>query len=77
MKKIVGFVQVLIGLFLWGCAISVGIAWIGFCFGTVVIGVLLLIFMPHVLLLPPSIIAVPANGFLFLGIANMSNVELD
>lgn len=29
-----------------------GIAWLGFCFGSVIIGVLLLIFAPQILLLP-------------------------
>lgn len=69
---LIGCIQVILGLALWGFAISVGITWIGFCFGTVIIGILLLIFAPHILLLPPALIATPANGLLFLGWNNLS-----
>lgn len=46
-----------LGLILWGVALMVGgivagVSWVAFCFGSIVIGVLLLLFAPHLLLLP-------------------------
>lgn len=48
----IGILQVL-----WGTALLItgaiaGVAWLAFCFGSVIIGVLLLIFAPDILLLP-------------------------
>jgi len=66
-----GVVQVIIGALLWVLAITVGVAWIGFCFGTVIIGILLLFFAPRILLFPPMFISVFANGFLLVGLNNI------
>ncbi|TEW54142.1 hypothetical protein E2R68_09695 [Psychromonas sp. RZ22] len=66
-----GCIQVFIGVLLWGVTISVGFTWIAFCFGTVIIGILLLFFAPHILLFPPTFISVFANGFLLLGLNNI------
>ncbi|MDA7746563.1 hypothetical protein N8878_04445 [Psychromonas sp.] len=68
---VTGCIQLILGILLWALTISVGIAWIGFCFGTVIIGILLLIFAPRILLFPPLFISVFANGFLLLGLHNI------
>jgi len=73
MKIVIGCIQIVFGLILWGVAISVGISWIAFCFGTVVIGILLLIFAPYVLLAPPAFIATPANAMLITGWLNIKS----
>lgn len=67
MQLLKGLTFMIVGLILWGTAISVGISWLALCFGSVILGLLLLFFAPHILLLPPSLILVPANGCLFLG----------
>lgn len=72
-----GWCQVIIGLLLWVVAISVGITWIGFCFGTVIIGILLLFFAPRILILPTMFISVFANGFLLVGLVNVKRGNRD
>lgn len=72
MNKLVGAFQISAGLALWALTISLEISWLAFCFGTVIVGVLLLFFAPHLLLLPLAI-AVPANGLLFSGLARLVN----
>jgi len=72
MYKLAGVFQILAGLALWALTISLEISWLAFCFGTVIIGVLLLFFAPYVLLFPLAI-AVPANGLLFCGLARLIN----
>ena len=54
MKKIVGFAFIALGIF-------VEITWLGFCFGSVIIGILLLIFAPRILFFP-------FNFFLLIGL---------
>jgi len=57
MKKIIGFALIAFGIFL-------EFTWLGICFGSVVIGVLLLIFAPRILFFP-------FNFFLVLGLLTM------
>jgi len=45
MKKILGFAFIALGIFL-------EVMWLGFCFGSIVIGILLLIFAPRILFFP-------------------------
>lgn len=71
MEKVKGIFQVLCGLGLWAFGIIIGVSWITFCFGTVVIGVLLLILAPWVLLVPFTFGIVPGNALLALGAANL------
>ena len=54
-KKILSLIILLGGLFF-------EIAWLGVCFGTVIIGIILLIFAPHILLAPFSIGLAMAEG---------------
>jgi hypothetical protein len=57
MKKIIGFVLIAFGIFL-------EFTWLGICFGSIIIGVLLLIFAPRILFFP-------FNFFLVLGLLTM------
>ncbi len=57
MKKILGFALIALGIFL-------EFTWLSICFGSVVIGVLLLIFAPRILFFP-------FNFFLVLGLVTM------
>lgn len=49
---------------------AAGIAWVSACFATVIVGILLLIFAPHILLFPFGIamygIAYVESGFRFM-----------
>jgi len=59
MRKIIGYSIIALGIFL-------EVMWLGFCFGSIVIGILLLIFAPRILFFP-------FNFFLIIGFAIMSN----
>ena len=58
MKKILGFAVIALGIFL-------EVMWLGFCFGSIVIGILLLIFAPRILFFP-------FNFFLLMGLTIIS-----
>jgi len=58
MRKIIGYALIALGVFL-------EFTWLGICFGSVIIGVLLLIFAPRILFFP-------FNFFLVLGFVTMS-----
>jgi hypothetical protein len=58
MKRILGFAIIGLGIFL-------EFTWLGICFGSVIIGVLLLLFAPRILFFP-------FNFFLILGLVTMS-----
>ncbi|MEA2098961.1 MAG: DnaJ domain-containing protein [Campylobacterota bacterium] len=45
MKKIIGLAVIALGVFL-------EVMWLGFCFGSIIIGILLLIFAPRILFFP-------------------------
>jgi len=45
MKKIIGLAVIALGIFL-------EVMWLGFCFGSVIIGILLLVFAPRILFFP-------------------------
>ncbi len=63
MKKILGLAIIALGVFL-------EVMWLGVCFGTVIIGIVLLIFAP-------SILFFPFNFFLVLGLAIMHGKPLN
>lgn len=58
MKKILGFALIAFGIFL-------EILWLGVCFGSVIIGIILLIFAPRILFFP-------FNFFLVLGLVTIN-----
>ncbi len=55
MKKFIGFAIIALGIFL-------EVLWLGVCFGTVVVGVILLVFAPRILFFP-------FNFFFVIGLA--------
>ncbi|WP_141831572.1 hypothetical protein [Herbaspirillum sp. SJZ107] len=55
MDKLVGLVFLLCGLGLLCAAVAAEIAWLGFFFGTVIVGIGLLFFAPALLLLPLAV----------------------
>lgn len=57
--KLKGLLLILLGMLLVGAGIGLTIAWIIFCFGTVIIGILILLFCAPVFLLPYSVVANP------------------
>jgi hypothetical protein len=70
MQRLRGVLQILGGLGLWAFGITIGVTWIAFCFGTVVVGVLLLLLAPWVLLAPFTFGIVPGNAMLAVGLVN-------
>jgi len=59
MRKLIGISVIALGVFL-------EVMWLGFCFGSVVIGIILLIFAPRILFFP-------FNFFFIIGMATMYN----
>ncbi len=51
-KKLLGLLFIISGVLMMIGAFVAEIAWLGFCFGTVVIGVLMLFFAPLLLMAP-------------------------
>jgi len=74
MRSISGIFSCIVGLIIWGVAIAALISWVAFCFGSVIIGVLLLIFAPY-LLLAPLAIGKFGTVFLLRGIDKIVNTE--
>ena len=65
MGRVASFGNIVLGLVIWVVAISIELSWLTICFGTVVIGILLLIFLPIVLITPIVFIGTFANAFFF------------
>jgi len=61
MKKFLGFAIIGLGIFF-------EILWLGVCFGTVIVGILILFFAPRILFFP-------FNFFLVIGLAMIGNVK--
>ncbi len=51
-KKLLGLIFILSGVLLMIGAVAAQIAWLGLCFGTVIIGVLMIFFAPFLLFAP-------------------------
>lgn len=71
--SLLGIIQIILGISLWVIAIIVELSWLALCFGSVIIGILLLIFAPYLLLLPMALITTPANSLLLTGSNNLSS----
>lgn len=76
MNILVGLLSFLLGLVIWGVAITALLSWLAFCFGSVIIGVLLLIFAPYVLLAPLAI-GTPGTALFIYGMDKLINKEED
>ncbi len=69
---IAGIFFVLIGIFGWTATIAVLVSWLALCFGTVVLGIVLLFFAPYILILPLAIGAPLSTGFFMIGLDLLS-----
>jgi hypothetical protein len=72
MRVIVGIASFIAGFAIWGVAITALVSWLVFCFGTIIIGVLLLIFAPYILLAPLAI-AAPGTALFVYGMDCIAN----
>ncbi len=76
MRVIVGVLSFIAGFAIWGLAITALISWLAFCFGSVIIGVLLLIFAPYILLVPLAI-GTPGTALFIYGMDKIANKKED
>ncbi len=76
MRIIIGIISLVAGLSIWGIAITALLSWLAFCFGSVIIGILLLIFAPYILLAPLAI-ATPGTALFVYGIDKIANKKED
>lgn len=64
MHRVLGLAIMLVGAAIFLLGIAAGVAWIVFCFGTVIIGLILLFFLPAILFAPFGICSI--GGPLFI-----------
>jgi hypothetical protein len=76
MNIIIGLSSFLLGFTIWGIAIVALVSWLAFCFGSIIIGILLLIFAPYVLLAPLAI-ATPGTALFIYGMDKLVNKDED
>jgi len=76
MRALIGLLSLVGGVFIWCLAISVLVSWLVFCFGSVIVGILLLIFAPYILLAPLAI-GTPGTALFVYGIDCISNKKED
>ena len=61
---------------IWGAAIMALLAWLAFCFGSIIVGALLLLFAPWVLLAPLAI-GTPGTAMFVIGMDKLVNSKKD
>lgn len=76
-KKLIGLLFLLCGIAVFAGAIAAEIAWLVFCFGTVIIGILLLFLAPAILFFPVNIGFVTGMAIWGAGIALLSEEDSD
>ncbi|ATI47106.1 hypothetical protein [Vibrio parahaemolyticus] len=76
MRIILGLLSFVGGVAIWGLAISALISWLAFCFGSIIIGILLLIFAPYILLAPLAI-GTPGTALFVYGMDCIANKKED
>ena len=74
MNILIGIISMAAGFALWAVAISVTASWWAFCFGSVIVGIVLLLFNPLILLAPLAITE-PGNTLLVFGFYKIFNEE--
>jgi hypothetical protein len=67
MRLIGGLFKVLLGLALVAVAIVLEILWLGFCFGTIIVGIVLLLWFTEILFLPFALLFRPGCQFIAIG----------
>ncbi len=70
---LIALCMTILGVLIIAGAITLQVAWLGFCFGTVVVGIVILIFAPHVLFLPISLL-IPGFTFAYAGIKTIEDI---
>tara|TARA_R110001592_G_scaffold363231_2_gene681933 strand:+ start:436 stop:792 length:357 start_codon:yes stop_codon:yes gene_type:complete len=76
MRIIIGLLSLVGGVVVWGVAVAALVSWLVFCFGSVIIGILLLIFAPYVLLAPLAI-GTPGTALFVYGMDCIANKKED
>jgi len=76
MRFIKGIACIIAGFFIWCVSVVALISWLAFCFGSVIVGILLLIFAPYILLAPLAI-GTPGTALFVVGMGKLANVEED
>ncbi|EKA3900160.1 hypothetical protein EFU53_000983 [Vibrio cholerae] len=76
MNVLIGLLSFILGFIIWGAAITALVSWLAFCFGSVIIGILLLIFAPYVLLAPLAI-GTPGTALFVYGMDKLVNKKED
>ena len=74
MMELKGVAYIIGGASIWVLGIIVWISWLAFCFGTVVVGVVLMIVAPPVLFLP-SLIFPPGTALFIKGMDIMKGEQ--
>jgi hypothetical protein len=72
MFKYKAIAKIIAGVALMILAIIALIAWIGACFGTVIVGVAMLFLAPALLLLPFNLIGTPALALIAVGMEELA-----
>ncbi len=73
-KKFLGLVFIISGVVMMVGAVAAQIAWLGLCFGTVIIGVLMLFFAPFLLFAPFTLLFGTGTALWGSGLAMISDV---
>jgi len=74
--KIKGMLQMILGISIFIGGIILGCTWVGFCFGSIAIGFLLLVFAPKILFVPFTFGTIPGAAFFYVGMKNFSNKQI-
>ena len=77
MRIFYGICALIAGLALWILAVVATVSWLVFCFGSVIIGILLLIFAPYILFAPMAFISTPGTSLLMIGMDFLANEPKD
>ena len=73
-KKFLGLVFIISGVVMMVGAVAAQIAWLGLCFGTLIIGVLMLFFAPFLLFAPFTLLFGTGTALWGSGLAMISDV---
>lgn len=76
MPTLKGLAKIIMGISMMIGAITAEIAWLGFCFGTVVVGVILLLTFPMLLMAPFAFLWFPGWQLLNSGSLDIQEAKL-
>jgi hypothetical protein len=71
-SKFQAIAKIIAGVALMIVAVIALIAWLAACFGTVIVGIALLLLAPRILLLPLSLIGTPAMALIAIGMEELA-----